>query len=190
MPTIATASELRGVLGVNSTILTDTVANDIIDTAENMILPMLVTFQSPVDQVELTDNIATYRTTGIHEFTEGQSVVITGCGSPFNGTFTILADNLTDYTFSASITNADIIKKNIIPSGLAKLSGASTYVGNPNVHRAVLLMSVDVYGAAISPNGTMEGLDGVPSPYKMGRMAMSRISALVGPYIDVETIAQ
>jgi hypothetical protein len=34
---------------------------------------MLVTFKSPIQKVSLTDNVATFTTLGIHEFTEGQS---------------------------------------------------------------------------------------------------------------------
>jgi hypothetical protein len=79
MPTIITASELRSVLGVSSSLYSDAYLNQIIDTAETVILPMLVTFKSPIQKVELTNNVATFTTLGIHEFTEGQSVVITGC---------------------------------------------------------------------------------------------------------------
>ncbi len=32
------------------------------------------------------NNIAYFETATIQEFTEGQSVIITGCGAPFNGT--------------------------------------------------------------------------------------------------------
>jgi hypothetical protein len=99
------------VLGVSSALYDDTYLNQIIDTAETVILPMLVSFKAPIQSTSLSDNVATFTTLGIHEFTEGQSVVITGCGSPYNGTRTVLADNLGQYTFSASITNADIYSK-------------------------------------------------------------------------------
>ena len=133
MPSIITATQLRSVLGVSSSLYNDAYLDQIIDTAESVILPMLVTFKAPVQKVSLTDNVATFTTLGIHEFTEGQSVVITGCGSPYNGTRVVLADNLGQYTFSASITNADLFEANVIPSGTATLSGASTYVGNAAV---------------------------------------------------------
>jgi hypothetical protein len=109
MPTIITATQLRSVLGVSSSLYDDTYLNQIIDTAETVILPMLVTFKAPIEKVSLTNNVATFTTLGIHEFTEGQSVVITGCGSPYNGTRVVLADNLSQYTFSQSITNADLL---------------------------------------------------------------------------------
>jgi hypothetical protein len=117
MPSIITASELRAVLGVSSALYNDSYLNEIIDTAEDVILPMLVSFKSPIQEAALEDNVATFTTLGIHEFTKGQSVVIAGCGAPYNGTRTILADNLGQYTFSCAITNANVASSNIIPSG-------------------------------------------------------------------------
>jgi len=157
MPTIITATELRSVLGVSSALYDDTYLNGIIDTAENTILPMLVSYKSPVQKVSLTDNVATFTTLGIHEFTEGQSVVIAGCGSPYNGTRTVLADNLGQYTFSASITNADLLEVNVIPSGTATLSSASTYVGNQSVRSAVFAISVEVFQSRVAAGGQIEG---------------------------------
>ena len=99
MPTIVTASELRTILGVSSALYSDAYLNDICDASENVVVPMLVTFQSPISGVELTNNVAYFRTTTIHEFTQGQSVVITGCGSPFNGTHVVTDDDISEYIF-------------------------------------------------------------------------------------------
>ena len=190
MPTIITASELRSVIGVSSALYDDTYLNGIIDTAENTILPMLVSYKSPVQKVSLTDNVATFTTLGIHEFTEGQSVVIAGCGSPYNGTRTVLADNLGQYTFSASITNADLLEVNVIPSGTATLSSASTYVGNQSVRSAVFAISVEVFQSRVAAGGQIEGVDFASTPYRIGRSLYSRVIGILGPYVDVEGIAQ
>lgn len=190
MPTIVTATQLRNILGVSSSLYDDAYLNDVIDTAENVILPLLVTYAIPIDAVSLTNNVAYFETVGSNPFTEGQSVVITGCGSPFNGTHTVTATFLNDNTFTADITNADVIAKNIIPSGLAKLSGASTYVGNSAVESAILTVSVEVFQSRIAPGGQIEGVDFSPSPYRMGRSLFNRCVGLLGPYIDVETLAQ
>jgi len=190
MPSIITATQLRSVLGVSSALYDDTYLNQIIDTAETVILPMLVTFKAPIQATSLSDNVATFTTLGIHEFTEGQSVVITGCGSPYNGTRTVLADNLGQYTFSASITNADILEANVIPSGTATLSGASTYVGNAAVQSAVYTVSVEVFQERIAAGGQIEGVDFAATPFRMGRSLFNRCVGLLGPYIDVESMAQ
>jgi hypothetical protein len=190
MPTIITASELRSTLGVSSSLYSDSVLSDIIDSAEAVILPMLVTYSVAIDAVSLNDNIAYFSTVQLNPFGEGQSVVITGCGSPFNGTRTITTDLLDDYAFSAAITNADIISKNIIPSGLATLSGASTYVGNSAVESAVLVVSVEIFQSRTAAGGQIEGVDFSPSPFRMGRSLFNRCVGLLGPYIDVETMVQ
>jgi hypothetical protein len=189
MPTIVQVAELRSILGVSSALYNDAYLADIIDTAEQVILPMLTRYAQPIDAVELEDNVATFHTLGAHEFSLTQSVVITGCGSPFNGTFTITAVP-DDYEFSVALTNADIIKRNVIPSGLATLSGASTYVGVSAVESAVLVVSVEVFQSRVAPGGQIEGVDFTPTPYRMGRSLFNRCVGLLGPYIDVESIVQ
>jgi hypothetical protein len=189
MPTIVQVAELRSILGVSSALYNDAYLADIIDTAEQVILPMLTRYAQPIDAVELEDNVATFHTLGAHEFSLTQSVVITGCGSPFNGTFTITAVP-DDYEFSVALTNADIVKRNVIPSGLATLSGASTYVGVSAVESAVLVVSVEVFQSRVAPGGQIEGVDFSPTPYRMGRSLFNRCVGLLGPYIDVESIVQ
>ena len=190
MPTIITASELRSVLGVSSSLYSDSYLNQIIDTAESVILPMLVSFKSPIQSVSLTDNVATFTTLGIHEFTEGQSVVITGSGSPYNGTRVVLADNLGQYTFSQSITNADLLETNVIPSGVATLSGGSTYVGNAAVQSAVYTVSVEVFQARLAGGGQIEGVDFTATPFRMGRSLFNKCVGLLGSYMDTDSMAQ
>jgi len=190
MPTIITASELRSVLGVSSSLYADSVLNDIIDSAESVILPMLNSYSVAIDAVSLNDNIAYFSTPTLQPFNEGQSVVIAGCGTPFNGTRTITTDKLDDYTFSAAITNADIISKNIIPSGTATLTGASTYVGNSAVETAVTVVSVEIFQSRTAPGGQIEGVDFAPTPFRMGRSLYNRVSGLLGSLVDVGSIAQ
>ena len=190
MPTIITASELRSVLGVSSSLYADSVLSDIIDSAEAVILPMLNSYSVAIDAVSLTDNIAYFSTPNLQPFNEGQSVVIAGCGTPFNGTRTITTNKLDDYTFSAAITNADIISKNIIPSGTATLTGASTYVGNSAVETAVTVVSVEIFQSRTAPGGQIEGVDFAPTPFRMGRSLYNRVSGLLGPLVDVGSICQ
>ena len=190
MPSIITASELRAIIGVSSSLYNDAYLEGIIDAAEGVILPMLVTFKSPVAQTSLTDNVATFTTLGIHEFTEGQTVIITGCGSPYNGTRVVLADNLGQYTFSQSITNADILEANVIPSGVAALSGGSTYVGNAAVQSAVYTVSVEVFQARLAGGGQIEGVDFTSTPFRMGRSLFNKCVGLLGSYMDTESMCQ
>jgi hypothetical protein len=189
MATIVTVAELRSILGVSTSLYNDAYLTDVIDTAEAVILPMLVKYANAIDAVELDTNVAMYKTVGQNEFSEGQSVVITGCDSPFNGTFTI-TDSYDDI-FTVSIVNADIILRNVIPSGLATLSGASTYVGVSAVESAVLAVSVEVFQSRIAPGGQIEGVDFTSvSPYRLGRSLFNRVSGLLGAYIDTDSMVQ
>jgi hypothetical protein len=213
MATIVTPAELRSVLGVSNSLYNDAYLTDVIDTAESVILPMLVKYSSPIDVVALQDNIATYYVLGDNNFGVGQSVVVTGVGSPFNGTFTILESSNLDYDsfilrsnsrifldgsyrefngfFTVAITNADITERKVIPSGLATLSGASTYVGNAAVESAVLAVSVEVFQSRIAPGGQIEGIDFTSvSPYRLGRSLFNRVSGLLGPFIDTDSMVQ
>jgi len=189
MATIVTVAELRSILGVSTSLYNDAYLTDVIDTAEAVILPMLVKYASPISRVELQDNIATYTVLGDNNFSEGQSVVITGCGSPFNGTFTV-SDSI-ENLFTVAITNADIEARNVIPSGLATLSGASTYVGVSAVESAILAVSVEVFQSRIAPGGQIEGVDFTQvSPYRLGRSLFNRVSGLLGAYIDTDSMVQ
>ena len=189
MPTIITAADLRAVLGVSSALYSDAVLNDVIDTAEAVVLPMLVQFKDAVRAVELSSNQAIFYTDLTHKFTAGQSVVVAGCGSPFNGTHTILADGLSDTTFRAAIVNADVAKKNLIPAGTATLSGASTYVGVPEVESAVLAVATEVFQSRSAVGGQIEGIDYSVTPFRLGRSLFNRVSGILGKHIDQESIA-
>jgi hypothetical protein len=213
MATIVTVAELRSILGVSPSLYNDAYLTDVIDTAEAVILPMLVKYSSPIDVVALQDNIATYYVLGDNNFSTGQSVVITGVGSPFNGTFTILESSNIDYDsfilrsnsrifldgsyrefngfFTVALTNADITERRVIPSGVATLSGASTYVGNSAVESAVLAVSVEVFQSRIAPGGQIEGIDFTQvSPYRLGRSLFNRVSGLLGAFIDTDSMVQ
>jgi hypothetical protein len=213
MATIVTVAELRSILGVSVSLYNDAYLTDVIDTAESVILPMLVKYSSPIDVVSLQDNIATYYVLGDNNFSVDQSVVVTGVGAPFNGTFTILESSNLDYDsfilrsnsrifldgsyrefngfFTVAITNADITERKVIPSGLATLSGASTYVGNSAVESAVLAVSVEVFQSRIAPGGQIEGIDFTQvSPYRLGRSLFNRVSGLLGAFIDTDSMVQ
>jgi hypothetical protein len=188
MPTIITASELRTVLGVSSSLYSDSILNDIIDTSETVVLPLLVKYFAPIGRAELVSNVAIFTTVGEHKFDIGQSVVVAGVSATLNATYTItdVSEDLTE--FSVAKTNADILPFNVIPSGTATLSSASTYVGNSAVEQAVIVVSVEVFQSRTAAGGQIEGVDFAPSPYRMGRSLYSRVSGLLGSYIDVESI--
>ncbi len=205
MPAIITASELRTVLGVSSSLYSDAYLDGIIDAAEQVILPLLTANQNAIAAVYLQSNVAYYITQKPNTFVAGQSVVVTGCvPATFNGTQTVTS-NFYDpfpfvpfaypapyYFFTSAITNADIVFRPVIPAGVAYLSGANAatlYAGTDAVEQAVTIVSVEIFQSVVAPGGQIEGVDFTPSPYRMGRSLQNRVIGLLGNYIDVSTMA-
>ena len=192
MPSIVTASQLRSVLGVSSALYDDAYLDDIINTAEGVILPLLTAHTVAVTHVEIESNVAYFTTQRPHQFVVGQSIVIAGVvPSTFNGTRAVTDTMLSPYVFTQALTNADITLRATIPAGTATLSGQSAaviYVGNSNVESAVLNVSVEVFQSRVAPGGQIEGVDFAPSPFRMGRSLYNRISGLLGNQVDVDSI--
>ena len=206
MPAIITASELRTVLGVSSSLYSDAYLEGIIDASEQVILPLLTANTAAIAGVYLSNNVGYFMTQRANTFVAGQSIVITGClPTTFNGTFTVTSNyyqpfyNLPFsyapgeyYVFTAAITNADISYRPVIPAGVASLSGASAatlYASVDAIEQAVTIVSVEIFQSVVAPGGQIEGVDFTPSPYRMGRSLMNRVIGLLSPYIDVETMA-
>ena len=205
MPAIITASELRTVLGVSSSLYSDAYLDGIIDAAEQVILPLLTANQNAIAAVYLQSNVAYYITQKPNTFVAGQSVVVTGCvPATFNGTQTVTS-NFYDpfpfvpfaypapyYFFTSAITNADIVFRPVIPAGVAYLSGANAatlYASTDAVEQAVTIVSVEIFQSVVAPGGQIEGVDFTPSPFRMGRSLQNRVIGLLGNYIDVSTMA-
>ena len=193
MPSIITAAQLRTVLGVSSSLYSDAYLDEIIGSAEGVILPMLTANQAAIAEVYLTNNVAYYVTQRPHYFVAGQTVVASGIvPSTFNGTITVTDSITNPYIFSAALVNADIIIRGVIPAGVAYLSGANAgtlYASTDAVESAVTIVSVEIFQSITAAGGQIEGVDFTPSPYRMGRSLMNRVIGLLSPYVDVETMA-
>jgi len=189
MPAIITASQLRSVLGVSSSLYSDAYLDDIIDTAEQAILPLLIQNSTAVIEYELKDNVAIFYTRRVHTFVVGQSIVVAGLPAPFTATHTVT--KITDTSFSAALTSSDVTRRQIIPNGSATLSGysaATLYVGNSSIESAIYAVSIEVFQSRTAAGGQIEGLDFASTPFRMGRSLLNRVVGLLGNYIDVETM--
>ena len=191
MPAIVTASQLRTVLGVSVSLYSDAYLDEIINTSEAVILPMLVANTSAVTAYELKNNVATYYTQRMHHFVTGQSIVVAGLPAPFTATVTVV--DTANYYFTAAITSVDVTVRDIIPEGTATLSGysaAAIYANTPAIESAVLAVSVEVFQSRVAAGGQIEGVDFASTPYRMGRSLTNRVSTLLQPFLDVETVVQ
>ena len=191
MPNIVTASQLRSVLGVSVSLYSDAYLEEIINTSEAVILPMLVSNSSAVQAYKLESNVAYFYTVRAHHFVAGQSVIVTGLPAPFTATHTVTS--VTPYSFTAALTASDVTARDIIPNGTATLSGYSAvdiYANTPAIESAILAVSVEVFQSRVAAGGQIEGVDFQNTPYRMGRSLTNRVSTLLMPYLDVETVVQ
>jgi hypothetical protein len=205
MPAIITVASLRTVLGVSVSLYSNDYLESIIDSAEQVILPLLTANQNAVAAVYLQNNVAYYITQKPNTFVAGQSVVVSGCvPATFNGTQTVTS-NFYDpfpylpfaypapyFFFTSAIVNADITFRPVIPGGVAYLSGADAstlYASTDAVEQAVTIVSVEIFQSVVAPGGQIEGVDFTPSPFRMGRSLQNRVIGLLGNYVDVSTMA-
>jgi hypothetical protein len=194
MPAIVTATQLRNVLGVSSSLYSDADLDNYIDSAEETILPLLTQYRSAVAAVEVKDSVVYFKTVCVTFFVPGQSVVVAGCKpSAYNGTYTVTDDRIAPYTFTAASVESDTTYElPQIPAGTATLSGSSAaelYVNVPAIENAILLISVEIFQSITAPGNQIMSDGFTPSPFVLGRSLTSRVIGLLSPYIDVETMA-
>jgi hypothetical protein len=108
-----------------------------------------------VNNKALASNVATLTTSTAHGFTIGESVVVTGVDSTFNGTYTITATPSTT-TFSYAKTATNVVSTVVTPVGNATINypNGELYVGNNAREDATLLGTnvVNVITKALTNN--------------------------------------
>lgn len=181
MPTIVTATEFRKTLGVSVALYDDAFLNDILDAAENAILPMLVSYSQAIYGFERSGNKTTIYLNTTNLFGKDQTVTISGIDASVNGTRVIEARY--NDRFEIDITGADIPFRRVIPSGKVS-TGSFTYVGNPNVENAVIVVATEIFQSRFSSGGSIEGLDLQVSTYRIGIGLLSRVKGILGAYLD------
>ncbi|CAB4194176.1 hypothetical protein UFOVP1261_8 [uncultured Caudovirales phage] len=191
MPSIVPAAQLRTVLGVSVALYDDTYLNEILNTSESVILPMLEANTAAIPTYFLESNIAYFYTQRPNKFVAGQSVIVSGLPAPFTATHTVITGGYNHFT--AAITNANVTKRESIPAGVAYLSGynaATIYAAEPAVAAAVLAVAVEVFQSRVAAGGEIQGVDFAPSPYRMGRSLTNRVSSLLTKFLDTDSMLQ
>jgi hypothetical protein len=191
MPIIS-ASDLRSVIGVSESLYSNEYLEQIIASSEEILLPILNSYQFAIGSFEVKDNIVYFYTIRPNLFVEGQSVVVTGCGA-IDDTYTVEARTGDVYMFSAAVIAADSIVTPVIPAGVAVLDGSSAadiYANNDAIKNALLGLSTDIFQAVIAPGSQIEGVDFAQTIYRTGRSMINRQMGLLTPFLDTETICQ
>ena len=193
MPAIVTASQLRAILGVSVSLYSDAQLDQIIDSAEQTILPLLTQYQSSVTFANVSDSVIYFTTMRPNYFVPGQSVVVTGAGA-YSATYTVTDDRIEPYVFTAATAAADrTYPLPFIPAAFATLSGSSAaqlYANTPPVENAILVVSVEIFQSITAPGNQIMSDTFQPQPFILGRSLTNRVIGLLGPFLDVETMAQ
>jgi hypothetical protein len=58
----------------------------------------------------------------------------------------------------------------------------------PEVLEAVTAIAVDIFQSRVAPGGQVEAVDFTPGPYRMGRSLLTRVSGLLGRWMDVGSL--
>jgi hypothetical protein len=193
MPAIVTASQLRSILGVSVSLYSDAQLDSFIDSAEQTILPLLTQYQSSVTFANVDDSVIYFTTQRPNYFVPGQSVVVTGAGT-YSATYTVTDDRIEPYTFTAVTAAADrTYPLPFIPNATATLSGGSAaalYANTPPIENAILVVAVEIFQSITAPGNQIMSDNFQPAPFILGRSLSNRVIGLLGPFLDVETMAQ
>jgi hypothetical protein len=190
---IVTPSELRAVLGVSESLFSDAYLEEIIDSAELTILPMLTANNNAIASYKILDGTITFNTIKRNNFVEGQDIVVTGLGA-VDATYTVDDKSYLPFSFCADTNLPDTATTiPVIPSGVAVLDGSSAaelYANAAPVHSAILVVSVEIFQSVTASGNMTSSIDQNPSPFVLGRSLQNRVIGLLSTYIDVETMAQ
>jgi hypothetical protein len=184
---LTSISELRSALGIG-TLYSDVVLTEVVDAADNVLLPFLWTNTTPIIGHSNTASTGTsYFAENVKDvFYVGQQINITGCGSKHNGnkTLTNVGDDSVTYSISGN-NNAVTPFHPINPYGTAAGDTYVDYATIPAIQEAALMISIDIWQSRQAPSSGGVTIDGyAPSPYRMGNTLLARVRGLLAPYLD------
>jgi hypothetical protein len=182
-----TVAELRAALGVG-TLYADATLQSVCDAADDVLIPFLWANTTPVVG---HSNVGTAGVLYFDDyvddvFYEGQSIVVSGCGSNFNGSKTVNKVNLKSIDITTTHA-ANVVKTYhpVNPYGSVAAATYKDYSTVPAIQEASLMISIDIWQSRQAPSSGGVTVDGyAPSPYRMGNTLLARVRGLLAPYLD------
>ncbi len=194
---LVTREELKLTLGIG-----DLYSNDVIDqvigSAESVILGILTRDRQHIDQVccseslqpPATGTLIRFRTVRDHDYKVGQ-VIRFGEFPRQNFTGRVLtvvevpAANVVVAEASSPFNPGEFDPTPVIPNAVVYRNVAfAFYDGIPEVREAALAIAVDIFQSRVAPGGQIEAVDFTPGPYRLGRSLFTRVSGLLGRWVD------
>ena len=207
--TYVTAATLKASLGVGTLYDAYDWIEQTCQTAQDMINSFLWFDSAPVIGCGLTSNVATVAIANPGLFSTGQTVTISGAGTPYNGTKVITGTvpwtqgsavfSVNYFTFpylnyprgysflQFAVTAANDNWHLIQPSGLMIGPDTKTtdYAATPAINSAALMLATSIWQARMATQNGQAGIDGyIPSPYTMSASMMAAIRGLLSPYLN------
>lgn len=190
---LVTVAELKTLLGIGD-LYPDSVLEQVIDTASNVVLSTLVRKQAryveQCCQEAGPPALVQFRTGTDHPF-RVDDVVLVEVYDPDNVQFLSLEgtvsavpeDDILRVEFDITIPTFD---PTLVQPGLFIIDKASAtiYDAIPEVREATLAIAVDVFQSRVAPGGQIEAVDFTPGPYRLGRSLFTRVSGLLGRWMD------
>jgi len=138
---LTTIAELRSALGIG-TLYSDAILTQVVDAADNVLLPFLWKNQQYIIAHGNTGTVGTlYFDQDIREFFYvGQSVVISGAGTKYNGTKTITGVDTRSFSVTTTHTS-DNPRHTVEPYGIAAAETYTDYSTIPAIQEASLMIS-------------------------------------------------
>ena len=183
---LTTVAELRSTLGVG-TLYTDAVLQEVCDASDAVLLPMLWAKDYFAVAHSKTTTTATLYFEDAHDFIVGDSVVITNCGSAWNGTKTITAVDTYEITYTISAATATD-KNTIMPYGKVAGDITTDWTTDTAVQNAALMISVEIWQARTTTLNGANTIDFQPSPYRMSAQLLAKIRGLIAHALDPRSL--
>ena len=180
-------ADFKQVLGVGD-IYADSLLQACLDSADDIVLGIVTQNRYAVIAHERSGTVGTIYLDRPSSTYVGESVVLSNCGSAFNGTRTVTNySNADPFTVSFTLGSYTYPKHNIVPSGWMQCDQYVIYADVPEVCEAAMAISVDIWMSRQGPLG-QQGVDFQPAPYKLGRGMLQRVMGLLGGYVDVRSM--
>jgi hypothetical protein len=198
---LVTREELTTTLNIG-TLYPNAVLDQVIDSAENTVLSLLIRDRHRIDQAcctaslppPQTGTLVRFRTTAPHGFAVG-TIIRIGEFPRQNWTGRELEvvevpdDNIvvakSTTPFNPGVTDPEPI----IPNGFVyRAASKAFYDGIPEVREAALAIAVDIFQSRVAPGGQIQAIDFTPGPYRLGRSLFTRVSGLLARWTDTSSL--
>jgi hypothetical protein len=194
---LVTLAELKQTLGIGD-LYANTVLEQVIETSESTILALLSRDRIHIDQVcctqafvpPATGTTIRFRTVRPHDYKVGQAIRF---GEFPRAGFTgrqltvteVPADNVIVAEAGTPFNPGEFDPTPVIPNGVAYREVAFDFYDDvPQVREAALAIAVDIFQSRVAPGGQTEAIDFTPGPYRLGRSLYTRVSGILGRWVD------